>query len=411
MMRFALVLSLVASLAAFAVRGADDAEWKAQVQAELKALREQNAALQKRVDASEAKAKDIKMDAVVQKAIDNAVARVGTGAKYGNSYLNFDRPDIKGTGLVFNGEFLYLKPQQSNQEFALLSDPGAFGPLFSSPGFGKIKQVELDWSPGFRIGLGYRLPHDGWDLSATYTYYRSDSSKSLGSSAVPGQLKPLIFNTDRADDFADIGRASLDLRLDSFDLLLGRTYKTSETTTVGLHGGLAAAWISDDMRARFFGTDYPSTAGLGAHWDDKNDFSGFGLKLGVDGDWRLFHGISLFGKADVSLLTGKFELHHFEAQDVDNNGVFSPLDTEIDANTRQEVHRIVPVTYLSAGAAWNHKINSNLNIKVSAGYEMTNYFNFIHRRQFTDDSNEAHSILSEGNFGLHGFVFKIKLDF
>lgn len=412
MVRVQLGLVLVLALCAVTVRAADDdAAWKAQVQAELKALREQNAALQKRVDASESRGKEIKMGADVQKAIESAVAKAGTGAKYGGkAYLDYDRPDIKGTGLVFTGELLYFKPVQSGQEYALLrSATGG-----TNTHVGKVKEVELDWEAGFRLGLGYRLPYDGWDVGASYTYFRSDATSTTTAAPGSGLVAAVLPAPDlgSAAEFVDLARANLELKLDSVDVLFGRSYKPSETTSVKLYGGFTGSWIEDELSVSYFNLNgaTPTTAGYGYEWREKIDFTGYGIKVGASGDWKLKYGLSLFGRAEAALLSGSFDIRHYEALDLNNNRIAE--SGEIQHDSKQTTNRLVPEVVLAAGVAWNHKLNDRLNLKVSAGYEMTNYFNFISRSGRTDDVADASARFdNSGNLGLHGFVFKIKLDF
>ncbi|MBI3831114.1 MAG: hypothetical protein HY291_16465 [Planctomycetes bacterium] len=398
-----LVYSLVAvvMVAGLSIRAADDDRMKA-IEARLAALEKENAALK-------AGKQEIKMDAAVQKAIDNAVARTGTGAKYGGAFLAPDQPDIKGTNLIFSGELLYWKPVQDHQDFAVIDIPSLSGANSTDFPVGNVKSLDLDWSAGFRLGLGYRLPTDGWDIMAQYTYYRSEDHKSLVDPA--DALHPSIWNDDAGNDQADLARARQDLRYDAVDLELGRRFKVSQTLSARLFGGFRAAWINNDQRYNYFGDSFPAITAsrLGGQLNEKNHFFGYGIRLGGEGDWHLSRGFSFYGKAAGSLLVGQFDLKHFEAEDDDGNNAFTP--NEVDRLIKDRITRVVPVVEIGAGVAWEKKLLGNLNLKLSAGYEFTNYFNTVRRTMFTGDNGDAQITNTTDSLGFHGLTFRVKLDF
>jgi hypothetical protein len=413
---FAILTGLL--LAAPVVLAESDAEWRARVDAELKALRKENQdikrenkELKKRVEKQE----EAQRAVAAGKSVDRAYDRAMGGGVASTAFVASGLPDIKGTGLYFTGEFIYWKPQQDHLNYVVRDDPRYLLAAWPASPRGDAVAIEHDWAPGFRLGVGYRLPWDGWDFQSVYTYYRSEETNRESD----------LVNRNLIAILADIGMgarardaiAHLDLSYDVLDVELGRSFKLSKSVTVRPFGGLRMTWLENDSRVNYFGRNFPGIrrSRLGGEVDDKSDFFGYGIRLGAEGNLNLKYGFSFFGKADASLLTGEFELEHFEAED-DGVGLGTPRnsifeDAEVRTLIREELHRVVPVVQLAAGVAWEKKLLDNLNFQASLGYEFVNYYNVVQRRAQVDDVQPERITTSTDDLGFHGFFFRIRLDF
>lgn len=376
------ILLAIAVVSATTIRAADDDKMKA-FEARLSALEKENAQLK-------ARQAEIKSNSAATRAVEQ------TTSKYGHTaYLSYDRPDVKGFGLNFTGDFLYWKVQQSDQDYAAVGVPGTTSN--GLVGNGHIRSLELDWSPGFRLGIGFRLPYDGWDANINYTRLTSSTSDTVAS--VNGrQVFGLAFAND-ADADTDLAHGELNFKYDAINLEMGRKSKISDTFSLRAFGGPSIVRIQNDLSLFYQGNNFSAS---GARLRDQNTFMGYGMRGGLEGDLKFSHGFSINGMASGSLLTGKFDLKHLETD-----------GTAININYKEETFRVVPALQVAAGVAWDHQFGDYLHLKATLGYEINNYFNMIQRRRFPDqgDVNEGLTFKGEGNLGMHGLFFRIKLDF
>ncbi|MBI3831113.1 MAG: hypothetical protein HY291_16460 [Planctomycetes bacterium] len=422
MIRFALVIVMLLGLSSVALRASEQDDRIKKLEEQLKTVLDQNKTLtdrvqtlEKRENAVTGKASEIKMDAAVQKAIDNAVAKAGTGTKYGGgAFLAPDQPDIKGIGLVFTGEYMYTKVQKGDTVFAYHNAPNSTTIIFGGAGggVGNAENTELDWSHGFRLGMGYRLPYDGWDLNVNYARIDANSEKAARVDATTGQ------NFLYTPDFVlpvDLARARQDFNYNKINLELGRRFKVTNTLSMRVFGGPSIVWFKDEDKFQYWDNTGLLLGGLIGPFDGVNQGAEvkrhtqdtlYGIRFGADGDFKLGHNVSIYGKAAGSLLTGEQNQDTFRAIDLDGNGTFSAA--EIFQDTSSSFHQVVPALETEAGVAWNHKINENFNLKVSLGYQFTNYFNVLER---TDALIILRGNREKSDLGMHGLVFRVKLDF
>lgn len=372
--------------------------------------------LEKKDAAAQARAADIKLDATVQRAIDKAVAASsGTGAKYNSAFLAPDEPDVKGHRLFFTGEYTYTKVQKGDTTYAYHNSPNGGGFIFGPGSFaaGKAENTELDWSHGYRFGLGYRLPYDGWDLNVTYQHMESDSQTSTAVDSSTGA------NFLYTPDFmlpCDQALARQDFEYSKVNIEIGRRSKLTKTLSMRVFGGPSLVWLNDQDKFQFWDNTglflglFPAFDGVNRGAEVKRDSDEFlyGIRVGAEGDLKLKYGLGVYGKAAASLLTGNQKQRTFRA--IDNldapDGSFSAI--EVLQDTKSEFHQVVPVVEVGAGVSWTHKINENFNLRVDMGYEFTNYFNVIER---TDALIILRGNREKSDLGMHGLVFKVKLDF
>jgi hypothetical protein len=373
-----------------ATRAADDERFK-ELEKRLNAVEKQNADL-----------KSAQKQQQIDGSVGRAIAKVGGGA-----VLAADRPDIKGVGLSFTGEYLYWNVQRSKDVIAQWSDQNGLPPFGAT---GNTEQGSFDWGSGFRLGLNYQLPYDGWDVGAAYTYFRTDGKRSIvdadTADAIFLQVPAIGPGNTFFPGWADRVTSSRKFSYDKFDLELGRNSKLTDSLSLRLHAGPSFSWIDMDTDVNYYGINFPGWNGTtyGFHHNNTVEASLYGLRIGADGEMKLKHGLSLVAKASGALYAAETKYRTREAYDLDGDGA---VDTnEHWADTKMDDHRIIPAVDFEAGVAWEKKINDNLNFKVYAGYQFTNYFGLYERRALGADATEVNS-----DIGMHGMVLRVHLDF
>jgi Legionella pneumophila major outer membrane protein precursor len=94
------------------------------------------------------------------------------------------RPVVKdGVDLFVSGDFLWWKAEQDNLQYVATVNAGA--PVCDTTTSYYLQSYKLrnhapqyKYDPGFRVGIGYNMPYDGWDLFVNWTrFYTSASDK------------------------------------------------------------------------------------------------------------------------------------------------------------------------------------------------------------------------------------------
>jgi len=96
-------------------------------------------------------------------------------------------------------DFIYWKVRQDGLDY-VLEGVGAVGNPVTSKG--KVFEPDFKGEPGFRIGLGLNLAHDGWDLLLNYTWIHPSSPlccSKLGASHWPPKHRPYQYPSLRHD--------------------------------------------------------------------------------------------------------------------------------------------------------------------------------------------------------------------
>jgi len=135
---------------------------------------------------------------------------------------------------------------------------------------------------------------------------------------------------------------------------------------------------------------------------------------------KLKHGFSISGKAAGSLLTGELSLS--EDSGLSTGGPIEPGD--IRTSARNSFYHVVPAVELEAGVSWERKLLDKLNLKVFLGYQFSEFFGGSQSLDAQpiffaadDDLNPLYGARGRTaldrpiDIGIHGLVFRIKLDF
>lgn len=290
------------------------------------------------------------------------------------------RPLEEAQGIRFNFDVFYAHARPNGVEYSYV-DNGTHPVL---PLNGMVNDISFSWDWGFKVGVGYNFEHDGWDANAQYTYFDTSGSASSnpGSASV---VVPLVgwaslpegAGGDEFFIYADNATAQSNLEFDVVDLLLGRNYFVSKYLSMKPSFGLKAAWIKFNKEAAFTGGNQQVASpelgfNLGdasIYVKDRSNYWGMGPATGVDTNWYLGSGFSIFGNASGSLLFGRYQVWHKENSTITNR---SDKTIDLDAN----MHAFVPVVDMNLGLAYGTYVaNKEQYIELSIGYECTYYWN------------------------------------
>ncbi|WP_420420907.1 Lpg1974 family pore-forming outer membrane protein [Simkania sp.] len=273
------------------------------------------------------------------------------------------RPDVRGDSRYFlTFDILYWHTKVGGTEFAYTTQsPQRF------PSKGSLKHNHFSWDLGLKVGLGYHLTHDGWDLYGCYTWYENDDTDQVA------QRFPSFVVPERvyAPFPAEKAKSNYDTDYQSADFELARSYFISRYFSFRPHIGVKSSWINLRQAVTYslpMNSNFPE---LHFKSKDSNRFWGFGPRLGVNSKWHLGYGFSIFGEVSAALFYGYFNTGHKES--VPPNLVAGNRGTII--NLESKFHHYVPFISYHLGLCWQRYVNrQRQHIAFSLGYETQYYW-------------------------------------
>ncbi|MBL1175070.1 Lpg1974 family pore-forming outer membrane protein [Pantanalinema sp. GBBB05] len=288
---------------------------------------------------------------------------------------------------VFAGP-VFFQPRLSDLMDYAIEDPAAPNTLATS---GEVKQVELEDATAIRFGALFRPGGSAWDFGATFTQFETE-----GSSQAEAPTNGFLFSTQShpfQNDQAETATAKANLDYSSTNVEIGHTFQIGRQLGVRVFGGVQAAAVDRTMTTELDGVDYTN-----GKIKLKNEFSGVGPRLGIEGKLLLGAGFSLFGRGAGSLMVGELSSSFNET---DNDGADTVANIDYDRGGQ-----LVPVLEAALGVDWEAALGKSAKLNISAGYEVQQMFNVTENIRFSDAASPGVFTREKGDLNLHGFFVK-----
>lgn len=297
------------------------------------------------------------------------------------------RPQIDSYNIYLSGDAIYWKAFEGGSDYASETHSTA------APFSGQSKRADFNWRWGFKAALGYRTPHDDWDLAAHYTWF-FDKANDTASAPAGGGITPLFtyFYTAAASS----AKVNWWLHFDDADLSIQKSYFLSRSFSLSPFAALRSTWINQKLVAHYFA---PATVNPNVDQTGKNDFWGIGPKVGVSSRWFAGPHWNFFGSCAGSLLYGEFDVR--SKTFINGNRV---------TNLNADLHRIVPTVQASLGFGWEMNFLKHYHIAANVAYEAQYWWR---QNELYSYSNIATPILRRfgEDLGLHGLTINALFDF
>ncbi len=314
------------------------------------------------------------------------------------------RPNVEESTSWIRGEILVWTAEAGTLDFVIPNFPVSSTPLGQT---GEVEEAKFGWDPGFRVEVGHRFRPDFWELALQYTYINIDGTDSFSRPSDPTRV--LMPTKDNVSTQAtDSARSKVDLFYNVFDLMLARSFLPTKQLIVRPTMGLTGTWMDREMDVKYNGVGSPSNE---THNRDKWEFHGGGMRVGIDLDWYIGSGFSLFGKSSLAALIGYYK-NTFEA---DTNNAGSNLPPATIENAKYDDQRIATHLQMQMGPQWG-KMWNDVGILIFAGYEVNAWFN-VEEMRYSNPTNTTstitprHTVINTSTLGMQGFVGKIQLNF
>lgn len=332
-----------------------------------------------------------------------------------------------GADVFITADFIWWKAVQEGTVYASTGIGNAYGNLnLLSVSKGYSRSAANDWSPGFKVGLGLNLCHDGWDIYAQYTWLQPSNSSKISrhfdfnnaarttASRAVATNGTVIVNSNYDDArFPDWDRARSvwSLHFNAIDLELGRNFFLSQYLTMRPHVGLKGTWQTQDLTSRYFnsnGIPLGSIENLPGPYriKDKVDNWGIGIRGGFNLAWYFVKNWSIYGRTAWSSLWSD---HKFSRKD----GVLNPTgvpngNAPTQANNTFKNHHVVKwVTEVELGLAWEMWFScDDYHIAAKVGWEQQLWMDWASFQNFLAPTPDHWE-----NLSFHGLTVKFRFDY
>lgn len=319
------------------------------------------------------------------------------------------RPPVSyDSDLFVTADFLWWKPTENGLDYVIKNEGST--DFVSS---GKVRSPNFKWDPGFRVGVGYNMCHDGWDLYANWTHFRT-KAKGHANSPLGGTLFPVWENPSDfqgpvpVDEmgFITSARTNWKLRLDQIDLSLGREFFVSKWLTLRPHIGLRTDWIHQKDTIHYVGTtgNLVPSASVDHQISLKDRYWGLGLVGGLNTQWGLGEGFSIYGDLDAAILAGHFRISERETELVSNTN-------RLHVKNSYQLGRAI--LDLAAGLRWQASFGCDdaFAFLIQAGWENHIYFGQNQLLRFVDDFTPGLQVSNLGDLTFQGWTLSARFDF
>ncbi len=292
------------------------------------------------------------------------------------------RPVTAGYNLSAFAEVLQWKFYEGGSDYAVKNTTVLPNIL------GRVERLKFEWETGYRIGASYGFS-DQWDFTASYTNMKPEVDDDAKQAPSGGELEPMSpYGVEGAS-----GKVCAHLKYSVFNFEMGSSYFLSRSFYLRPHYGIQGAWIHQKMIA--------TASGHSVYNRFQNNFSGGGLRMGLDSKWFFHRHWNLVFNASTSALYGKCKVSMR-----DNS-------TTTTTHVGADISRLVPSVQSLVGLCWEMNFaEDNNHISLMLAYENTYWWrqNQLVRLENPLASPPYGTRLSE-DLGSQGLTFDMTLFF
>lgn len=320
------------------------------------------------------------------------------------------RPQIKnGADLFITGDLLYWQAHEDG--LPLFIENNNFN---TNLNHAKAEGLHWDWNFGCRVGLGYNTSHDGWDIVATWLHFNTEANEHEKAHHNEVLRPTLTHPGEVMAGSPTIGggafqkaKAHWAMNLNQIDLDLGREYYVSKWLTLRPHVGLRTAWVRQHIDVHYNRLSNGAgsfSSGIDDEIEMKTNFWGIGLESGINTQWGLGGGWSIYGDAGFAFLYG---FHEPDREDELSFGVeFDWVDMDWSYRTTRAI------ADLALGLRFDSWTDDErVHFRIQAGWEHHVYFSQNQFVRFVDDVAIGNFIGNQGDLTLQGWTLSARLDF
>lgn len=231
----------------------------------------------------------------------------------------------------------------------------------------------FNWDNGYRIGVGYEV--DQWKAEGLWTHFQGNGKRN----------------------FDNLNHGKVKIKLDQVDLLFSHQDDFDCNVTIKSFIGTRITRIHETINS-FLVTEislFPDILTLETkNFHDRQHYWGFGPLLGIQGEWNINCGLSLYGSISAGLLYGNYQVY-FNDRDVFD----APISKEILSINNRHMHAFDFNFDFALGIKWHTTICRKYDVNMKVGIEQHQYM------------NQNRLCAGRGDVSFTGGVFSLELCF
>ncbi|MCB1083393.1 MAG: MOMP family protein [Simkania sp.] len=305
-------------------------------------------------------------------------------------------------GVYVTGDFLYWKVMQDELQYAACFIPTFTASLTTIDI--QAKEIDFEYKPGFRIGLGGDLPWNGWDLYLSWTRLSFDISSSTTSDSAD------LFLITGDEGFSFLGRKAKikwDFTYNSLEFDYGRRMFLDSSWIIRPSFGMKTVWFDQESHQSLFEVESFNPNGVGLaganeYWRGEFDYWGIGPFASFYGKWNWVYGLGIAGQVSGAILWYDIDekVRSFE-NEIDNQGP-QPNVSQTLVRLNFDTHRVRPYIQAFIGLDWERCfIPKWLSAQLAIGYEVQYFWSVVVNPLGNDDIPTS----------FEGLTLKARIDF
>lgn len=280
---------------------------------------------------------------------------------------------------------------------------------------GRLQRQKFDFTSGVRVGLGYALPYENYDLGLSWTWLNPKTTTNLFTTPIAPSTIQIAVALELIDETGEdiegtVGSLSSvwNMNFNMFDLKMGREFFVGRRfalhPTLGVKGGWidhTQVFVFNDVPIKnVVGTRLPNTQGFGKK---TNKFGGAGPLVGLDMRYGFGPQFGLFGSVSGALLYGHFTLNNTFFL----GNTFNEIPQTAILNNSH--NRLSSTIQMLIGGDWSYRLWGR-GIHLGAAYEVQLWKDQLG----ANDSSSQFSIVtyrSGGDLMMQGLTLQAAIDF
>lgn len=251
---------------------------------------------------------------------------------------------------------------------------------------GGHNDFDQDWELGFRLGAGYQFACSQWELGAYWTHFHDHAR--AGHDGHNSHENNWESNFHSGNNHF----SHWNLNFDEVDLVAGYRCELCPCFTLTPFLGLRGVRIDQTLHSQSSLVIFDEFDGgfVFSRHHDKEKFWGVGPVLGLEAEWGLGCGFSVYGCVDTSVLYGRFD------NDFDGFEEVADVSTVCDSSVTRDAALLAGDAGL--GVRWGTCFCNGMHLTLQLGWEHHHYFDY-------------NQLGSNGDLSLDGVTFSAGIDF
>lgn len=328
-------------------------------------------------------------------------------------------PAMQTSGVTVTADFLWWQATGDDLEYdQKVVAPGGFIDKSFANGFSELKNLDFEWGPGYRVGLGYYGgKHHGWDLFANWTSFDGEARGSHTNNNPDGEANQSPLGSIILLNMVE-SQSKWHLDYDTLDLEFGHHYFINKRVSLRPHIGLRGARIDQHYHTSAqanvippVGSNFPTS------FTAKCDFRGIGVRGGSDFIWHFTRHFNLWGELSAAILYGEFRTKEEISGLLQLQTMVSFELDPLPFTIKEKMRRIRTNLQTAIGLGWETCTKGDKqHFAINVGYEFLEWFKQVEFTQFSiyaipDNNANFGQTNHHGDLGLQGLRVNARFDF